>query len=307
MTQTTVGPNTFLIGAPKCGTTALARFIAAHPDGFIAPTKEPSFWSTDFDKASTLFELNDLDDYLALYKGTDAKIVLDASTSYIASDVAVRDILEFSPKAKFIVILRNPIDMAPAYHMEKVFNCYEDEENFERAWRLQEKRAQGTCIPPHCPEPKELQYKTMASIGRQLARVKALVPEGQLAILFHEDLVKQPREVWLNLQDFLEIEDDGRTDFPSFGSAHFNRFPRFARFYQNPPKAMMPLVRIVKRSVQSSAAKGGLGARIKSILLSGKKRRSSSPEFRQELLQEFAPDISQIEALTGRDLQHWRR
>ncbi|SDF96182.1 Sulfotransferase family protein [Celeribacter baekdonensis] len=307
MNPAPLGPNTFLIGAPKCGTTAIARYIAAHPDGFIATIKEPSFWSSDFNKASTMFELNDLDDYLALYNDTEAKVILDASTGYIASEVAIEAILAFAPAAKFIVILRNPIDLAPAYHMEKVFNCYEDVADFEQAWNLQAARARGESIPPLCPEPKELQYKTMASVGSQLARVQALIPDGQLIVLFHEDLVKQPREVWLALQDFLELDDDGRTDFPSFGSAHFNRFPRLARLYQNPPKAIIPLVRFLKRRVQSSAANGGIGARIKSLLLSGKKRQSLRPEFRQDLVQIFASEITKIEDSTGRNLDHWRK
>ncbi|MFO0007717.1 MAG: sulfotransferase, partial [bacterium] len=29
-------PNLFIVGAPKCGTTALTRYLEAHPEVFVA-------------------------------------------------------------------------------------------------------------------------------------------------------------------------------------------------------------------------------------------------------------------------------
>jgi hypothetical protein len=40
-------PDFFLVGAPKCGTTALSEYLRAHPAiGFSSP-KEPHFFATD--------------------------------------------------------------------------------------------------------------------------------------------------------------------------------------------------------------------------------------------------------------------
>ena len=38
-------PNTFIIGAPKSGTTALASYLSAHPAAFVCNPKEPFFWA----------------------------------------------------------------------------------------------------------------------------------------------------------------------------------------------------------------------------------------------------------------------
>ena len=300
-------PNTFLIGAPKCGTTAIARYLADHPQVFVPIVKEPSFWSVDFNRGSTVVKLETLGDYLALFAGASyERVILDASTSYIASDVALPRILQFAPQAKFIVMLRNPVEVSHAYHMEKVFNCFEDVEDFETAWRMQARRSKGENLPAVCPEPKELQYREIAAIGTQLLRVQRIVPTEQLIVLFHEDLVERPRQLWLALEGFLGIEDDGRLDFPPVGAAHFNRFPRLARLYQNPPKALLPLVRILKRAIVASAAEGGMGAHIKEQLISRKKRPPLREEFRRELEHDFAAEITLLETLTGRDLSAWK-
>ena len=38
-----VVPNTYIIGAPKCGTTSLVAYLKSHPDIFIPDIKEPFF------------------------------------------------------------------------------------------------------------------------------------------------------------------------------------------------------------------------------------------------------------------------
>lgn len=41
------GPNFFIVGAPKCGTTAWATYLSNHPDIFVPKAKEPHFFTTD--------------------------------------------------------------------------------------------------------------------------------------------------------------------------------------------------------------------------------------------------------------------
>ncbi len=41
-------PNFLLVGAPKCGTTSIASYLAQHPDVYITPIKEPKFFTAQF-------------------------------------------------------------------------------------------------------------------------------------------------------------------------------------------------------------------------------------------------------------------
>ncbi|MEK7795603.1 MAG: sulfotransferase, partial [Candidatus Hydrogenedentota bacterium] len=42
-------PNFIIVGAPKCGTTALSEYLRAHPNVFVSDPKEPHYFAEDFD------------------------------------------------------------------------------------------------------------------------------------------------------------------------------------------------------------------------------------------------------------------
>lgn len=52
-------PNFFIIGAPKCGTTALSEYLREHPQVFFSDPKELSFFNEDFTNRRT----TSLEDY----------------------------------------------------------------------------------------------------------------------------------------------------------------------------------------------------------------------------------------------------
>ena len=82
-----------------------------------------------------------------------------ASTTYLRSQVAVPGILNYTDSAKFIVCLRNPVDMAVSVHGQLLHTLYEDIEDFEEAWAAQEDRARGLRIPKTCKgEMKNIKY-----------------------------------------------------------------------------------------------------------------------------------------------------
>ena len=69
-------PNLFIVGEPKCGTSAMYRFLQMHPDVFAIEEKEPNYFDTDFQKksdrlngAGKCFPIRKEKDYLALFSG----------------------------------------------------------------------------------------------------------------------------------------------------------------------------------------------------------------------------------------------
>jgi sulfotransferase family protein len=139
-----VNPNFFILGAPKCGTTSLARWLGDHPNIFMAPQKEPHFFNTDDRRGvATLVEYEDL------FRNAQREHVAvgEASVWYLSSSQAVRNILQYNPNARFIVMVRNPIEMAPALHGEMLISGLECIKDFSRAWNAQEERRQGLHLP----------------------------------------------------------------------------------------------------------------------------------------------------------------
>jgi hypothetical protein len=66
------------------------------------------------------------------------RVVGEASVSYLYSNIAVKNILNYNPEAKFLVSLRNPIETAISAHAQEIINGQESISSFWKAWKLQE-------------------------------------------------------------------------------------------------------------------------------------------------------------------------
>lgn len=101
-------PDIFLIGAAKCGTTALSHWLRSHPELFLPDKKEPHHFSGPFPGDRHKQPVLELSAYQALYANADGHTI-DASTSYISSLKARDAILAARPDAKIIICLREPV------------------------------------------------------------------------------------------------------------------------------------------------------------------------------------------------------
>ena len=78
----------FVVGAPRCGTTAIARFLAKHPEIAFSAVKEPHFFSQhDLLATCRRSELKRTveEEYLGRFftKGKAGRIGGDGSVSYL--------------------------------------------------------------------------------------------------------------------------------------------------------------------------------------------------------------------------------
>ena len=94
---------TFLgIGAPKAGTTWLARCLAEHPDVFLVDTKETNFFDWDtVDGRWSEYERHYLN-------ATDEHAVGEVSVRYFASKAAPARAHKYLPDARLFAVIREP-------------------------------------------------------------------------------------------------------------------------------------------------------------------------------------------------------
>lgn len=197
-------PNLFIIGAPKCGTTSVFNALAQHPQVVAPELKEPHFYSTDFYRPSRPSR----EQYLALFDDSldkDAIYVMDGSTRYIYSDVALQIIAEEVQNAKVIVCLRNPVDMLYSLHNHLVFLGIEREKSFSKAWRASLNFDRQRHLEEGCPDPDSLNYPKMGLLGERLLSVKSRFTSKQLMVVIYEDIVDTPGSVMMDLIDFLGL------------------------------------------------------------------------------------------------------
>lgn len=196
MTKDSRTPNLFIVGAPKCGTTAMSSYLAGHPDIFMseqAGLKEPNFFCNDLWFSHQRHITTTWSEYLNLFALAPAcvKYIGEATPLYLGSRVAIKNILENCPSPRFVVMLRNPVELVVSLHNQYVKAGLENV-NFERAWNLQEKRLKGSSLPPGVDQGEYLNYANRAKIGEQLKRLYETVDREAVHCIFFDDFKRNP-------------------------------------------------------------------------------------------------------------------
>src|SRR3546814_46321 len=121
--------------------------------------------------------------------------------------------------------------MAISWHGQTTFEGWENEPDFEKAWRLQEIRRVGDNIPPGCPDIGDLMYADVCALGSQLARLYEQVPQDKVFVYTLDELRDDTPLLWQKIQHFLGVPDDGRRSFPVLNEAKRvpNAFSTFRR------------------------------------------------------------------------------
>ena len=300
-------PDFFLIGAPRCGTTSLSRYLAENPQVCFSRPKEPHYFSLLAPRDS----LDDLETaYLARcfsHYRKGHKAVGEGSTSYLATPHALPRILRVNPNVKFLVLLRNPLEMLPSYHLRLLFSVMEDVEDFAAAWSLQEVRMRGERIPRHCFDPHLLLYREVAKFGEQIERLYHLAGRDRSLVLLFEDFVRDPGALYRQVLAFLGVDDDGRTRFQRKFRSKMYRSRRLQQLLYAPLASKAHVFDTLKRRINLKKAAGRKSwlkrlARWNTI---DARPAPLAPTMRRTLRDAFATDVDKLSGLLQRDLSHW--
>lgn len=293
-------PDFFIVGAAKCGTTALAQYLGAHPSVFIPGIKEANFFCSDLKAkggVSTLAE------YRALFASVPAQRVCgDASALYLYSRVAIQRLMQHNPGARVITLLRYPVDAAYSLHAARWARGHENVEDFEQAWQLQSARLAGSHMPPHWPDAMTLQYGDMYRYAKQVRRVLELVPEPQRLFIVYEEFFADPSTNYPRVLEFLDLPPDGHVEFRAVNTAVGPRSRVLDSLLRHPPVWLAALYRPARPLFRAAGVSPThvLG----SLNLTARPKPPLCAEFRAELDRFFADDVAELERLLGRPL--WR-
>jgi hypothetical protein len=265
--------------------------------------KEPHFFATDL-KPYPLIQTAEA--YAALFaERSPAHVAVgEASVYYLRSTAAIPNIRAFNPDARIIAMFRNPVDMVYALHAQLHYVSEEPVADFEAAWRLQARRAQGLDLPRRSRGSFLLQYREFGRFGTQVERLLATFPAAQVKLVVYEDFAASPERVYDEVIQFLGLPRDSRTEFPRINDSKRARVTWLKDLLRKPPPLLHHTVRGLKRAVGRGpieAVKRGLVAR-NTI---AERRRPLSPAFRSELVEEFRGEVMLLGRHLGRDLSHW--
>ena len=241
-------PNLFIVGAPKCGTTAWVEYLSTHPDVYFSPVKEPLHFCTDFPGFRTF---PDRSTYEALFADSGpAPVRGEASVMYLFSGTAAAEIAAYNHNARIIVFVRRQEDFLPSLHNQFLFNGDETIEDFETAWRLSPNRTP----PRSCREPRFLDYMAEGRFHEQVMRYVDAFGAEQVRVFHFDDWTRDPAAVYGEIRRFLGLEPDGRTSFPKVNEAERHRLQLLGRFTQSPPPWAIKASALAKRITGGSNA-----------------------------------------------------
>jgi hypothetical protein len=293
-------PDFFIVGAPKCGTTAMYQYLRQHPQVYMPFHKEPLYFGSDLTRRYGAMSERD---YLRLFAdASPGQRVGEASAWYLCSTRAAHEIAAASPNARIIVMLRNPVDVMYAQHSQLLFNQQEDIEDFGEALEAEEDRAAGRRLPPGPIRPENLLYRRMVRFAEQLERYLDVFGGARVHVIVHDDLRADLAGEYRRLLTYLEVDPTFVADF-SLANENKRVHRRWLqRLIWNPP-LIRPLIPTLRRFPLVHALRSGL--------LSMNSERASRPPMdpglRGRLEAELAPEVERLGHLIGRDLSAWTR
>jgi len=292
-------PDLFIVGAFKAGTTALYEYLRAHPQIFMSVPKEPMFFGADL---TPRYRRMTRDEYLALF--ADARPdqrAGEASPWYLYSTSAAREIKDFEPGARIIIMLRNPVDVMYSQHSQLVFNQREDLVDFGTALAAEEDRVAGRRISADAIRPEALYYRRSVRFPEQIRRYLDVFGPDAVHFVVFDDLVADPRAVYRSTLEFLGVDPTYEVDLSVYNP---NKKPRSGRMQR-----VIFAPRGPARAVYGTLRRFPLMHRVRDALVSANSttatRTSMDPELRRALTQELAPQVAELGQIIGRDLSAW--
>ena len=310
-------PNFFIVGAPKAGTTSLYAYLDQHPQVYLSPLKEPSYFAFEMRLENFSEEMrprmareiraleeylrgdmrekrfgglvSNWEDYLKLFRNVSDEIAIgEATPIYLWSETAARNIAARIPHARIIINLRNPVDRAYSQYLQMLTTGV-----IGRSFREQIE------VNLHCEKKQFGTRWPLLEFGRYFEQVRRYLnefPRSQIHISFYEDLERAPGLLMADLFAFLSVEAGFAADVTR--RHHEPRVPKLAgAAYYLKKWRIWPYLRLL--------APEALRPRLRSLVLHSRASLAMAPADRAFLNDYYRDDIQKLAALLGRDLTSW--
>lgn len=188
-------PNLIVIGAQKCGTSALHSYLARHPEISMSHPKELNFFVAEEGAQAVAPAVKNWSlgaDWYRAQFDPEARVRGESSPNYTA-DPALPGVparmAELIPDAKLILMVRDPISRARAQWIHNYSN------------RVQHK-------PLHRAVLEDEEYVARSSYHHQLSLFCEHYPMERILVLEQDELLHDREETLKRVFTFLEVDAD---------------------------------------------------------------------------------------------------
>ena len=299
-------PNLFIVGAPRCGTTSMAKYLSQHPDIFMAPG-EPHFFGSDIafpDKVSSEKE------YLNLFSNaSNEQWRGEKSTWYLYSRVAAEEIKYYNRDARILIQIRNPVDMAYSLHRHLLYNSLYTREtipSFEQALNAQADRMKAfkkAFLLGNKEFMEPFFYTQVPLYTEQIKRYVDCFGWDRIHVMAYDDLKAATLETYKKVLQFLNVDDSFQPAFKVYNRVKGQKSPLFLRILRKISKYAERIVIFFPPSV-TTYFRGARNQFIEWNTVSIP-QQPMKHNVRKRLQNEFADEVDKLSNLLDRDLTHW--
>ncbi|WP_162892253.1 sulfotransferase [Salinibacter ruber] len=285
-------PSFIIGGQGRAGTSSLFYYLKQHPMICMPNNKEINYFKTGF------YEDKDINFYLKQFstcQDTSAKVVGEASQSYMNDPNAAHSIHEFNPNMKFIFMLRDPAERAFSGYKRQIQSRGETR-GFKQLIKDEEEKY-GVC-----KQIRESMY------CKDIKKFINLFGRDNLHLIFFDRYCdpKKRKEILSETCEFLSVDKKFNFDM-SAQNKNESKMPlsitmqKFIAYTTDNWRVDDPfLVRLYKYIVRN-------GGNYLNHLYSFRETPTLQEDVREYLIdQYFLPDINCLEDLLDVDLTRWK-
>lgn len=187
-------PDFIVIGAMRCGTTALHRYLDAHPEISMSHPKELNFFTGRAGATASWQQGNwslGVDWYRSRFAGAK-NVAGESSPGYTSPDhsYAAQRIAGLLPDALLVYLVRDPIERAVSQY------------RLHRRDGTEPRQLAEALLDPHS------QYISRSRYFERLQPFLRYVPKESIHIVQHEELRAEPGRIVRSLCSALDIDPD---------------------------------------------------------------------------------------------------
>lgn len=198
------GPDFFIIGAMKSGTTALYAYLRQHPDILPPSRKEVHYYDREIHRGWTL------ETYLDQFPERDAhQLSFDSTPNTMRLRDGASQVHADFPDLKLIAILRDPVQRAHSHYNQRAIK-QKDRRSLDEAMAENLAISKGEYASDQARSPDEFADETLSYLGRgryaeQLEPWIKAFGRSQMKVLFSDALRNQGQETMAELMQFLGL------------------------------------------------------------------------------------------------------
>jgi hypothetical protein len=300
-------PDFFIVGNPKCGTTALYEMLRRHPQIYMPELKETRFFSRNHPRVPrSTTHPETLEEYLSLFgEARPEQRAGEASPGYLRAPAAARAIAELQPNARIIAILREPASFVRSFHLELLQNHVETEKDLRKAIVLEEQRRDKDRARPEKERgaiPPGLRYSV--EYVEQLQRYHAVFRPEQVLVLIYDDFRADNEVTLRRVLRFLEVDETAPIELTEANPSVRVRSPRAYELVRSLYLGRSPATRLAKTTIKALTPqrlrRDGLGA-VQQRVMYGKPR-APDEELMLELRRRYKGEVVALSEYLDRDL-----